>query len=50
MKGHTPGSQTANQKYNMKAFSSHEMANESDAKEMASLFPAEHFQNVNALS
>ncbi|MDP2414944.1 hypothetical protein [Daejeonella sp.] len=49
MKGIKPGSQTAYQKHNLKAFSSNEDANEAFAKEMAALSPTEHLQNVNAL-
>lgn len=44
-----PDSQAAYQNHNLKAFSSHEYANEAVAKEMAALSPTEHLQNVNAL-
>jgi|JI6StandDraft_1071083.scaffolds.fasta_scaffold14437_5 hypothetical protein len=44
-----PSFQNAYHKQNLRAFSSHEDANESDAKEMAALSTAEHFQYVNRL-
>ncbi len=43
------GSQTVYRKHNLKASSSHEDANEADAKEMAAQSSVEHLQNVNTL-
>jgi hypothetical protein len=44
-----PSSSPAYQKHNLKAFNTHENANEADAKEMAALSPAEHLQNVTSV-
>lgn len=45
-----PSSQAAYRKYNLKIFSTHDDANESDAKELAALSPAKHIQNATELT